>query len=303
VPVLADAGPELNITAAAIEPLLGKRTKAIVVPHLFGNPAEIDAIVELAKHRHIRVIDDAAQALGATIDGQPLGRFGDIGILSFGAEKVCSGIGGGAVIISNDELRERIDSSVLPRASARSALHDCLSTVLWRRWRSWTLPLARVLAQQHHAGEAQPSYQRSALANLKAAAALSLLHSLGENIVARSARVRLYQKLLGGNGRLRLIRHRSGSACLSQVIRIKSKRRGDDVAAGLIERLAKEGFEVQGSYVPIHLLPGYEQCLWDRLSYVEKIWADLIELPCEPTVTFDDIERIAAIVLHSLDDR
>ena len=75
-----------------------------------------------------------------------------------------------------------------------------------------------------------------------------------------------------------------------------SARRGDDLATRVIEALRNEGYEVQGSYVPIHLLPGYEQCVWDRLSNAERIWADLIELPCEPTVGLNHVKRIAEII-------
>jgi dTDP-4-amino-4,6-dideoxygalactose transaminase len=73
-------------------------------------------------------------------------------------------------------------------------------------------------------------------------------------------------------------------------------RRGDDVATRLIDVLASAGFEVQGSYVPIHLLPFYERWAQDSLPYAERVWPDLIELPCEPSVTFDHVERIADIV-------
>jgi len=85
-PVLADVGADLNVTIDTVQAALTQKTKAVIVPHLFGNPAEIDRIVELVRGRKIRVIDDAAQALGATCNGQPLGSFGDAGILSFGAE-------------------------------------------------------------------------------------------------------------------------------------------------------------------------------------------------------------------------
>src|SRR3989304_10045954 len=98
VPVLADVGAELNITAETVDAALTKKTKAVIVPHLFGNPAEIGAIVDLARGRNIRVIDAAAQALGATINGQPVGSFGDAGILSFYSEKICSGLGGGVLV-------------------------------------------------------------------------------------------------------------------------------------------------------------------------------------------------------------
>ncbi|MBI2535103.1 MAG: DegT/DnrJ/EryC1/StrS family aminotransferase, partial [Deltaproteobacteria bacterium] len=85
VPVFADVGAELNITVETVDAALTKKTKAVIVPHLFGNPADIGAIIDLARGKNIRVIDDAAQALGATIDGRPVGSFGDAGILSFGS--------------------------------------------------------------------------------------------------------------------------------------------------------------------------------------------------------------------------
>src|SRR5437870_12122888 len=65
LPMLADVGEDLSITAETVEAVLTDKTKAIIVPHLFGNPADIKAIMELARGRTIRVIDDAAQALGA----------------------------------------------------------------------------------------------------------------------------------------------------------------------------------------------------------------------------------------------
>jgi dTDP-4-amino-4,6-dideoxygalactose transaminase len=88
-PVLADSGDNLNITVEAIEAVLSERTKAVIVPHLFGNPVDMAPILGLVRDRNIRLIDDAAQALGATIAGQPVGSFGDVGVLSFGSEKIC----------------------------------------------------------------------------------------------------------------------------------------------------------------------------------------------------------------------
>ena len=73
LPVLADIGPELNLTVETVDAALTRKTRAIIVPHLFGNPADIGAIVALAGAKNIRVIDDAAQALGATIDGRAVG--------------------------------------------------------------------------------------------------------------------------------------------------------------------------------------------------------------------------------------
>jgi dTDP-4-amino-4,6-dideoxygalactose transaminase len=302
VPVLADVGVGLNLTAETVDAALTKKTKAIIVPHLFGNPADIRAIIELARGRNIRVIDDAAQALGATIDGQPAGSFGDVGILSFGKEKVCSGLGGGVLVSRSEEFQSRIANIDLSVSRRVKALGSCMSTLVWHRWRRWTLPLQRVVIRSARAGPDSPpaTYRKETMANLNAAVALSLIRTLAENIAARRARVQCYHELLGGDESLSLVSHPAGSACLTQVIRVSARRRGVDLATRVIQTLAQEGYEVQGSYVPIHLLPGYEQCMWDRLPHAERIWSNLIELPCEPAVGLDHVERIAAIVKCAL---
>ncbi len=295
LPVFADVGEVLNLTAGTVAAALTEKTRAVIVPHLYGNPAEIGAIVDLARGRNIRVIDDAAQALGATIDGRPVGRFGDAGILSFGSEKVCSGLGGGvAVCRTKNFLGDcKIDLSQ-PRLS--TAFRGFLSAMIWRRWRRWTLPAEGLFSRRSGPDSPPAPYRKETMANLNAAVAVSLMQTLRDNIAARRARVRAYQDLLGGDERLELIPHRSGSACLTQVVRVLPQGRNEDPAARLIEALDRAGYEIQGSYVPIHLLPDYQQWVRNSLPHAEQVWADLVELPCEPAVSLDSVERIAAIV-------
>jgi dTDP-4-amino-4,6-dideoxygalactose transaminase len=304
VPVLADVGAELNITAEMVDAVLTEKTKAIVVAHLFGNPADIRSIIDLVRGRNIHVIDDAAQALGAFIDGQPVGSFGDVGILSFGKEKVCAGIGGGVLVSRNSDLLNRISIVELSKTRRSWAFKDCLSTLIDQRRRRWSMTLKRAISRSPPDGPDAPPmpYRKEKMANLNAAVAISLLQTLRENINSRRARVRAYHDLLGGTERLELIGHRNGSACLTQVVRVLPRRRGDDLAARVIADLCREGYDVQGSYVPIHLLPAYERCVWDRLSHAERVWSDLIELPCEPSVGLDHVQRIAEIVKDSLNN-
>jgi dTDP-4-amino-4,6-dideoxygalactose transaminase len=292
IPVLADVGEELNITAETVEAALTNKTRAIIVPHLFGNPADIVAIVELARGKNIRVIDDAAQALGATIDGRHVGTLGDAGILSFGSEKVCSGLGGGVAVSKKEGMFGDI---YLWFPGRFRTLRGFLSTLFWRRWRRWTFPALALFAQPSPASPPVP-YRQETLANLSAAVALTLLRTLRENVAARRERVGAYQKLLGGEERLQLIPHRSGSACLSQVVRLFPRSRGDDPAARVLDALCRDGYEVQGSYVPIHLLSSYKKFAPIPLPNAERVWADLIELPCERDVRLDDVQQIAHIV-------
>src|SRR5438552_13582789 len=147
LPVLADVGEDLSITAETVEAVLTDKTKAIIVPHLFGNPADIKAIMELARGRTIRVIDDAAQALGATIDGRPIGRLGDAGILSFGSEKVCFGLGGGIVVSRNKDFLNGSSKIDLAPAELSPAVRNFLSTIIWRCWRRWTFTVQAALSR------------------------------------------------------------------------------------------------------------------------------------------------------------
>ena len=296
-PVLADVGDDLNLTARTVEPSLTKRTRAIIVPHLFGNPAEIDSIIDLIRGRDIRVIDDAAQALGASLDGRKLGTFGDAGILSFGNEKVCSGLGGGVFVSQHREVLERGAEFGLAAADFFIALRSLASTVIWHRWRRWSVLLREALSDSPATDPQSlpPPYRKESMANLNAAVALSLMKSLQDNLAARRARVRAYQRLLG-NERLVLVPHRAGSACLTQVIRVLPKSIGHDPASELISSLRAAGFEVQGSYMPIHLLAPYQQLAVRSFPHAEKIWTNLIELPCEPDVSLEHVERLASLV-------
>lgn len=103
IPVFADVDPNTyNVTAETIESRLSSRTKAIMVTHLFGNPCDMRPIMELARAKGIPVIEDCAQAFGATYDGQAIGSLGDIACFSLQQGKHIT-TGEGGIVVSNDE--------------------------------------------------------------------------------------------------------------------------------------------------------------------------------------------------------
>ena len=81
----------------------GKKPKAIILVHLYGMPARIDEIMQVAMMYDIPVIEDAAEAFGSTYKGKPCGTFGEIGILSFNGNKIITTSGGGALISDKEE--------------------------------------------------------------------------------------------------------------------------------------------------------------------------------------------------------
>jgi len=102
-PVFADIDPRtFNIAPEAIEALITPRTKAIVPIHLFGQPADMAPVMEIARKHGLGVIEDNAQSIGAEYRGQKIGCIGDIGCLSFFPTKNLGGYGDGGAILTND---------------------------------------------------------------------------------------------------------------------------------------------------------------------------------------------------------
>lgn len=108
-PIFADVDRESqNITASSISMVLTSKTKAIIVVHLAGWPCEMDEISALANAKNIKIIEDCAQAHGATYKEQPLGSFGDAATFSFCQDKIISTGGeGGMLLLKDTEIYER----------------------------------------------------------------------------------------------------------------------------------------------------------------------------------------------------
>lgn len=113
-PIFVDSESETwNICPLALENAImdsvsrGKKPKAMVVVHLYGMPAQMDKILEIAKKYDIILIEDAAEALGSTYKGQKCGTFGDFGVLSFNGNKIITTSGGGALVCKDQATKKR----------------------------------------------------------------------------------------------------------------------------------------------------------------------------------------------------
>lgn len=103
-PIFADVCPTSgNLTAETIRPAITDRSKAIILVHHAGWPCEMDGIMALAKEHGIRVVEDCAQAHGATYKGKPVGSIGDIGAYSFCQDKIISTGGEGGMLVTNNQ--------------------------------------------------------------------------------------------------------------------------------------------------------------------------------------------------------
>ncbi len=113
-PVFVDVEPDtMNLNADLLEAAITRRTKAILPVHLYGHPADMPRIMEVAQKHGLLVIEDACLALGASIAGRGTGLWGEIGCFSFASTKHLGGFGSGGICVTNNsELAERMQQFV-----------------------------------------------------------------------------------------------------------------------------------------------------------------------------------------------
>ncbi len=109
-PVFVDIDPDtFNIDVNKIEAAITPKTKAIIPVHLYGQPCDMDAIMDIAKRHNLYVIEDACQAIGAEYKGKKVGSFGDIGCFSFYPTKNLGAMGDGGLLTTNsDAINDRV---------------------------------------------------------------------------------------------------------------------------------------------------------------------------------------------------
>ena len=129
----------------SIKKMWTPRVKAIVYPHLFGSMSDTKEILDFCKEKEIAFIEDAAQALGASLNDVKAGSIGDVSCLSFNANKVVSGIAGGGAILTDDEnkaelfkkLRRHGNNEVLGRNSKMLMLNACFINFRLKKMNEW----------------------------------------------------------------------------------------------------------------------------------------------------------------------
>lgn len=110
-PVLVDSDPMTwNMDVTQIEAKITKKTKAIMIVHIYGLPTDMDPILSLAKKYKLKIIEDAAEAHGLTYKGRPCGSFGDISIFSFYPNKLVTTGEGGMIVTDDENLADRCKS-------------------------------------------------------------------------------------------------------------------------------------------------------------------------------------------------
>ncbi len=151
-PVFVDIDPvSFNIDPNKIQTVITPKTRAVMPVHLFGRPADMHPILDLAHENHLTVIEDSAQAIGARYHDQSVGSFGDFGCFSFFPSKNLGGAGDGGLITTNSDVhaerlrmlrvhgsKKKYDHDILGTNSRLDALQAAILRVKLRHLDTWT---------------------------------------------------------------------------------------------------------------------------------------------------------------------
>ena len=261
-PVFVDIEPNFyTIDPAKLDAAITSRTKVIIPVHIYGQPADMEPILEVAEKHNLRLIEDSAQAHGATYRGKRVGSLGDVGCFSFYPTKNLGAIGdGGMVVTNNSELAQK----------AR----------LLREY-GWT---ERDVSQ--FAG------WNTRLDEVQAAILRVKLKYLDEDNSKRMRLAEIYNEELS-TANLILPKQRENSTHVYHLYVIRSAKRDE-----LLSLLRKKGIGALIHYpVPVHLQPAYKSlhgC--DKLPETEHIAKEIISLPIYPELSEYDLQTVVKVV-------
>ncbi|YAF97749.1 MAG: DegT/DnrJ/EryC1/StrS family aminotransferase [Nodularia sp. CChRGM 3473] len=261
--------PELLQSALEQRAQIGKLPKAVVLVHLYGQSADIDPILKVCDQYDLPLIEDAAEALGATYKGHSPGTFGRIGIYSFNGNKIITTSGGG-MLVAND-----------PQLVAK----------------------ARFLATQ--ARDPAPHYQHAEigynyrLSNVLAGIGRGQLLVLSERVAARRRNFEIYASALGNLPGIKFMPEADyGQAtrwltCLT----IDAKAFGANREQIRIALAAKQ-IETRPVWKPLHLQPVFAECECIGGAVAEDLFVHGLCLPSGSNLTDEDLERVISGILE-----
>lgn len=262
-PVLVDVCADtMNINPKDIERKITTNTRGIIPVHLYGHPADMTAVNKIAEKHGLWVVEDAAEAHGAEVEGKKVGSLGTCATFSFFGNKIVTTGEGGMVTTNDDELAAKLR---LYRGQGMDPQRRYWFPVVGYNYRMTNIQAAIGLAQMEGIDKALSD--RAALAGWYNDA----LRDLGEDIVLPTEAAWAKQVFWMYN----------------IFLRDGNEQKRDEV----MRKLDEMGIETRPVFYPMHILPPYKE----DVSYpVADLWAQRgINLPTHQDLTQSDIERIA----------
>ena len=305
-PRFVDIGDDLNVTAQAVEQALDDTVSAVIVPHMFGKPAQIDQIEALCRRRGVLLIDDAAAAMGIQHAGRPLGSFGQAGIFSFAQQKSLTAGQGGALVAPAQTL-ERLAGQLTGRPLSGIGLFREAAWWMWEypihyRWPRLRASLARRLGLGPAKLLSQPCQPMPG----RYAAALAVqVRRMDRILQTRQENCRMLQERLGQIAGLAIPQYYAFCQLTRLIVRISGLRWPAAALSGTAEkgnghplarRLAELGIESARTYLPLHMHADLASFADRALPATEQLVPELVALPTLGRLSQRDCDAIASAI-------
>lgn len=309
-PVYVDTDDTYNIDPQSLETLITSRTKAVIVQHTFGYPAQIARISSICRTRGIRLIEDCAHALGGYIRSKPLGSWGDGSVFSFGRDKAVSSVFGGVVLIRKSlkidvQTMQKIFNS-LPypgqRWILRQLLHPIITYPAKKLYRSGLGKFLLVAAQKIgmlsfpvercERNGTNPGYYPQRLPNALGVLAVHQLGKLSRFVTRRRQIGRQYDRYFGGKKRSKRL---TGIAWLRYPLEVGKPDR--------LRAMAQKRGLILGNWYHRVIDPagvsdqvsGYRP---GSCPNAERQAASVVNLPTYPTMSDAEVTRVVETVRY-----
>ncbi len=317
-PVYADIDKSFNILPEDIEKKITDNTKAIIVQHTFGIPAQMEKILSIAHAHGVPVIEDCAHALGAEYvpadsenKSKKVGTMGDAAFFSFGRDKVISSVYGGAVIANKSEIQNELDDEFAKLSypamlwTIQQVLHPILSPFILATYNFLgkyllfalqKLRLLSVAVSKQEKSAEKPSYFPAKMPNALSCLALNQFHKLDKLNSHRKKLARIYEDALKDKKGFKIPEYYSkGSIFLRYPVMHKNPEK--------IKELAKEkGFILGDWYKEVIAPEGTEK---QAVNYkgntenAERSASEILNLPTNIRTKEKDAGRLVKLLLSN----
>lgn len=283
IPVFADIeSPDwLCLSPRAVEAAITEKTKAIMVVHYAGYACDMPAILEIARQHKLRVIEDAAHAVGASLDGKALGTWGSVGCFSFFGNKNLTTAEGGMLVTDDPEIAEKV----------RVLRSHGMTTLTWDRFKGHASTYD-VVAQGYN-------YRMD---ELRSALGREQLKRIPAGNARRGELLNLYRELLGQEVpaiRVPFTQERGQSSYHIMPVLLPS---GADKHA-FMERMKAQGIQTSWHYPPAHRFSVYKDAYASRpnpLPVTDEVAQREVTLPLYPTMTDEQVAWVVESVVSAL---
>jgi dTDP-4-amino-4,6-dideoxygalactose transaminase len=278
-PVLADVDANGLMCVGSLQRVITSRTRAIVPVHFAGQACDLDAILSLAAHHNVPVIEDAAHAAGAAYKGKPIGNHGRATAFSFYATKNMTTGEGGMVTTDDDELAALI---------RRLALHG-MSRDAWKRYTEEGSWYYEVL---------EPGYKDN-MTDVQAALGIHQLRRLESFITHRRAIAAQYDHAFAQYDEMELPVELPDRKHVYHVYPIRLRPESGISRAAFISQMKQANIGTSVHFIPLHRHPYYRDslgCCLEHFPMAEQLYAGYVSLPLYPAMTREDVDDVVHAV-------